>query len=107
MPLVSRARCSRRAIAHARAAGDLDTPTELVAAEATRAINEGMIEAVLGWLDGFEQMQIESQSISATSCIIAIEAVSNRRLLEPIVNIPTTEAEQRYYAMLERPTRTA
>jgi LuxR family maltose regulon positive regulatory protein len=49
-----------RAIAHARAAGYLDTATELVAAEATRMINDGMIETVLGWLDGFEQMQIES-----------------------------------------------
>lgn len=27
----------------------------------------------------------------------------NRRLLEPIGNIPPAEAEQRYYAMLEQP----
>ena len=28
---------------------------------------------------------------------------NNRRLLEPIGNIPPAEAEQRYYAMLEQP----
>ena len=29
--------------------------------------------------------------------------VHNRRLLEPIGNIPPTEAEERYYAMMEQP----
>jgi putative transposase len=31
----------------------------------------------------------------------------NRRLLEPIGNIPPAEAEERYYAMLEQPAMAA
>lgn len=32
-----------------------------------------------------------------------VDWFNNRRLLEPIGNIPPAEAEQRYYAMLEQP----
>ena len=32
-----------------------------------------------------------------------VDWFNNRRLLEPIGNIPPAEAEERYYAMLERP----
>jgi putative transposase len=43
---------------------------------------EGAVEfATLEWVDWF----------------------NNRRLLEPIGNIPSAEAEERYYAMLEQP----
>jgi putative transposase len=36
-----------------------------------------------------------------------VEWFNNRRLLEPIGNIPPAEAEDRYYAMLEQPTMAA
>ena len=36
-----------------------------------------------------------------------LEWVDNRRLLEPIGNIPPAEAEKRYYAMLEEPAMAA
>ena len=32
-----------------------------------------------------------------------VDWFNNRRLLEPIGNVPPAEAEQRYYAMLEQP----
>ena len=32
-----------------------------------------------------------------------VDWFNNRRLLEPIGNIPPAEAEERYYAMLEQP----
>jgi hypothetical protein len=32
-----------------------------------------------------------------------VDWFNNRRLLEPIANIPPAEAEQRYFAMLEQP----
>ena len=32
-----------------------------------------------------------------------VDWFNNRRLLEPIGNIPPAEAEERYYAMLEEP----
>ena len=32
-----------------------------------------------------------------------IDWFNNRRLLEPIGNVPPAEAEERYYAMLEQP----
>ncbi|WP_271612218.1 integrase core domain-containing protein, partial [Bradyrhizobium sp. CCBAU 21362] len=36
-----------------------------------------------------------------------VDWFNNRRLLEPIGNIPPAEAEQRYYAMLEQPAMAA
>jgi putative transposase len=36
-----------------------------------------------------------------------VDWFSNRRLLEPIGNIPPAEAEERYYAMLEQPVMAA
>ena len=36
-----------------------------------------------------------------------VDWFNNRRLLEPIGNIPPAEAEQRYYAMLEQPDMAA
>ncbi|MCK1700844.1 IS3 family transposase [Bradyrhizobium sp. 146] len=36
-----------------------------------------------------------------------VDWFNNRRLLEPIGNIPPAEAEQRYYAMMERPAMAA
>jgi transposase InsO family protein len=36
-----------------------------------------------------------------------VDWFNNRRLLEPIGNIPPAEAEQRYYAMLEQPAMVA
>ena len=36
-----------------------------------------------------------------------VDWFNNRRLLEPIGNIPPTEAEERYYAMLEQPAMAA
>jgi hypothetical protein len=36
-----------------------------------------------------------------------VHCFNNRRLLEPIGNIPPAEAEQRYYAMLEQPAMAA
>jgi putative transposase len=36
-----------------------------------------------------------------------VDRFNNRRLLEPIGNIPPAEAEQRYYAMLEHPAMAA
>jgi len=36
-----------------------------------------------------------------------LDEVYNRRILEPIGNIPPAEAEQRYYAMLEQPAMAA
>ncbi|QHP66107.1 IS3 family transposase [Bradyrhizobium sp. LCT2] len=36
-----------------------------------------------------------------------VDWFNNRRLLEPICNIPPAEAEQRYYAMLEQPAMVA
>ena len=33
----------------------------------------------------------------------SVDWFTNRRLLEPIHNIPPAEAEERYYAMLEEP----
>ena len=37
--------------------------------------------------------------------LIWVDWFNNRRLLEPIGNIPPAEAEERYYAMLVRGTR--
>ena len=37
----------------------------------------------------------------------ALDWFNNRRLLEPIGNIPPAEAEERYYAMLEHPAMAA
>jgi len=36
-----------------------------------------------------------------------VDWFNNRRLLQPIGNIPPAEAEQRYYAMLEQPAMAA
>jgi transposase InsO family protein len=36
-----------------------------------------------------------------------VDWFNNRRLLEPIGNIPPAEAEERYYATLEKPTMAA
>src|SRR6186713_341154 len=36
-----------------------------------------------------------------------VDWFNNRRILEPIGNIPPAEAEQRYYAMLEQPAMAA
>ncbi|GAA4158887.1 hypothetical protein GCM10023069_01230 [Shinella granuli] len=36
-----------------------------------------------------------------------VDWFNNRRLLEPIGNIPPAEAEERYYAMLEEPAMAA
>ena len=36
-----------------------------------------------------------------------VDWFNNRRLMEPIGNIPPAEAEQRYYAMLEEPAMAA
>jgi hypothetical protein len=36
-----------------------------------------------------------------------VDWFNNRRLLEPIGNIPSAEAEQRYYTMLEQPAKAA
>ena len=36
-----------------------------------------------------------------------VDWFNNRRLLEPIANIPPAEAEERYYAMLEQPAMAA
>ena len=36
-----------------------------------------------------------------------VDWFNNRRLLEPIGNIPPAEAEERYYAMLEQPAKAA
>jgi hypothetical protein len=36
-----------------------------------------------------------------------VDWFNNRRLLEPIGNIPPAEAEERYYAMLEEPALAA
>ena len=36
-----------------------------------------------------------------------VDWFNNRRLLEPIGNIPPAEAEERYYAMLEHPAMAA
>ena len=36
-----------------------------------------------------------------------VDWFNNRRLLEPIGNIPPAEAEERYYAMLDDPARAA
>jgi putative transposase len=36
-----------------------------------------------------------------------VDWFNNRRLLEPIGNIPPAEAEERYYAMLEQPVMVA
>ena len=36
-----------------------------------------------------------------------VDWFNNRRLLEPIGNIPPAEAEERYYAMLNEPARAA
>ena len=36
-----------------------------------------------------------------------IDWFNNRRLLEPIGNVPPAEAEERYYAMLEQPAMAA
>src|SRR3954471_24242313 len=36
-----------------------------------------------------------------------VDWFNNRRLLEPIGNIPPAEAEQRYYAMLDEPAMAA
>ena len=36
-----------------------------------------------------------------------VDWFNNRRLLEPIGNIPPAEAEERYYAMMEQPAMAA
>ncbi|GHE62487.1 IS3 family transposase [Camelimonas fluminis] len=36
-----------------------------------------------------------------------VDWLNNRRLLEPIGNIPPAEAEERYYAMLSEPAMAA
>ena len=36
-----------------------------------------------------------------------VDWFNNRRVLEPIGNIPPAEAEERYYAMLEQPAMAA
>ena len=36
-----------------------------------------------------------------------VDWFNNRRLLEPIGNIPPAEAEKRYYAILEKPAMAA
>lgn len=36
-----------------------------------------------------------------------VDWFNNRRLLEPIGNIPPAEAEERYYAMLDEPAMAA
>lgn len=43
------------------------------------------------------------RSFEAVEFAIWVDWFNNRRLLEPIGNIPLAEAEQRYYAMLEQP----
>lgn len=51
-------RLGYRAIAHARAAGDIDTAAELVAARWSAAANSGRIETARNWIEGFDQAQI-------------------------------------------------
>jgi putative transposase len=45
--------------------------------------------------------QADLQS-SPTATLGWVDWFNNRRLLEPIGNIPPAEAEERYYAMLEQ-----
>ena len=43
-----------------------------------------------------------------TACVVGMgNWFDHRRLLEPIGNIPPAEAEERYYAVLERPAMAA
>lgn len=47
-----------RAIAHAKAAGDVATAAELVAAKWSATVNYGQIETARGWIEGFTDAQI-------------------------------------------------
>lgn len=49
---------THRAIAHARAAGDINSAAELVAAKWSAMVNSGQIETARNWIDGFEEAQI-------------------------------------------------
>jgi len=49
---------TRRAIAHARAAGDINAAAELVAAKWSAMVNSGQIETARSWIEGFEEAQI-------------------------------------------------
>ena len=44
---------------------------------------------------------------SSSLCALHIDWFNNRRLLDPIGNVPPAEAEERYYAMLEQPAMAA
>jgi putative transposase len=55
----------------------------------------------------FRLMSSTSLSASELATLEWVDWFNNRRLLEPIGNIPPAEAEQRYYAMLEQPAMAA
>jgi putative transposase len=56
-------------------------------------------------MNGCSQTQARTRAKSAT--LEWVDWFNNRRLLEPIGNIPPAEAEERYYAMLEQPAMAA
>jgi transposase InsO family protein len=64
------------------------------------------------------QRSLQSRDHPSARAMAVVEAVefatlewvdwfNNRRLLEPIGNIPPAEAEERYYAMMEQPAMAA
>jgi putative transposase len=50
---------------------------------------------------------VDSENPTGLTTLEWVDWFNNRRLLEPIGNIPPAEAEQRYYAMLEQPAMAA
>jgi transposase InsO family protein len=63
----------------------------------------------LGEEGGGRQRQAGWRSFEAVefATLEWVDWFNNRRLLEPIGNIPPAEAEQRYYAMLDEPAMAA
>ena len=59
-------------------------------------------------LDGFafDPFSFQQDGLTASEVDVG-DWFNNRRLLEPIGNIPPAEAEERYYAMLEQPAMAA
>jgi transposase InsO family protein len=52
-------------------------------------------------------VEIDSATCLVVTTLTWVDWFNNRRLLEPIGNIPPAEAEERYYAMLDEPAMAA
>ena len=58
-------------------------------------------------IDSGQRTSVPTEMAEKLKALEWLDWFNNRRLLEPIGNIPPAEAEQRYYAMLEQPAMAA